>query len=194
MADAELPSNPTSSVKQLASIVAGSVLFANLAFFFLSERYFADRVAKHGAGELAHLPGTRLHFAIFTAVVGIGLIGAIARPLWVGHGLATLGGAVALVGGVAALQTDIPSVLGASLLIIGVIIPVVAWSSYRGGSRAAWAFLVSLAGTLGLITMFGAPTLGRLLGTGMWTAMILPGVLAVATTALLALSERYPEI
>lgn len=178
--------------KQLAGIVAGIVLFANVAFYFLSERYFIERAAKHGAGELAHLAGVRLYFTIFSSSVGAAAIAATASPFWVGHALGALAGPVALAGAIAALRTDIPMVLGTSLLTLGVLMPVVAVRS-KQGSRAAWAFLVALTGVLAMITMFGAPTIGRKLGISMWLAMILPGLLAVGAAALTRLSDRYRD-
>jgi hypothetical protein len=68
--------------------------------------------------------------------------------------------------------------------------PLLVWRS-ADGSRAAWAYLVALCGVMGLVLFFGAPKVRNLLGVGLWTAMILPGLLTVATTALVMVRGDY---
>jgi hypothetical protein len=117
-----------------------------------------------------------------------------------------------LIAGVAAFgHHDVPLVVGVTLLVSGVLMPVLAFYSYRQ-SRPAWAFLIALCGVFAVVEFFGAPKIRDAMGTGVWTwvirlgapnvheargglwiAMILPGLSAVATAALVSLRGTYVE-
>lgn len=181
---------PGKAAMQHAIVVGIVVVVANAMFFFLSERYYAERAAKHGAAELANLDPSRINFLIFSVVTAIGAIAAAISPRHVGHAVAVLAGFVSIVGGFAVMQSDIPATLGVTLLVLGSFFVVATKTSWQG-SRAGWATLVALCGVIGIMTMFGAPTLGRLFGVGIWVAMILPGMLYVGATALCLVHDEY---
>lgn len=186
------PKQPARPLLTNAGIALGVVAFANALFYFLSDKYFAERVAKHGPDELAGIDGARASFLVFSLVVGAAATAGTTMPRAVGHALGAAAGLACVAAAFAVFSSDLSVVLGATLLALGVIFPIAAHRSWHG-SRAAWAMIVSLAGTLGLITMFAAPTLGRMFGISMWQAMILPGLLAVAAMALFLIQDRYRE-
>jgi hypothetical protein len=85
-----------------------------------------------------------------------------------------------------------PAVLPAALLVLGVLYPVLVWRSLEH-SRGAWAFLISMCGVLAIVLLFGAPKVRGVLDIGLWTALIMPGLLAVATVGLAMLRVDYRE-
>jgi hypothetical protein len=97
-----------------------------------------------------------------------------------------------LAAGVASLVGGLPLVLAVTLLMSGVLIPVLAWFSYQR-SRAAWAFLVAMAGVFAVLTLFGAPRIAATLSASIPTVMIIPGLFAAATVALINLRGDYVE-
>lgn len=183
--------NPTLVV---GAIVAISVITLNAVFLLLSWRYFVSKRADVMAAPISdsHIMGVRLAFAAFTATIGAGVVAATVSPRWVGHGIA---GALALgsiVAGFFALGTSIPTVLGVALLFLGMMVPLMIWRSLVY-SRAAWSFLLSTCAVLGLVLMFGAPKVRGLLGIGLWTAMIIPGMLVLGAVALGLARRDYRE-
>lgn len=110
--------------------------------------------------------------------------------VWIGHGIPAAAGVASLVAAVGALQSDIQITLVISLLVLGVLLPALAWLSW-GRNRAAWAFLVSLSIVLGIMTLFGAPKVRNLVGIPLAAALIIPGAFAVAAFCLSALGHRY---
>jgi hypothetical protein len=188
---ASKPANPTLIVAVIAGV---SVIALNAIFLLLSWRYFLGKRADLMAEPIsdAHIMGVRLAFAAFTATIGVGVVAATVSPRWVGHGIA---GALALgsiIAGFFALGTSIPMVLGVTLLFLGLIVPLMIWQSLVY-SRAAWSFLLSTCAVLGLILMFGAPKVRGLLGIGLWTAMIIPGLLVLGAVALGLARRDYRE-
>ena len=191
LAAAPKQANPTVVV---AAIVAMAVIALNAMFLLLSWRYFAAKRADVMAALItdAHITSVRLAFAMFTATIGVGVVAATVYPRWVGHGIA---GALALgsvIAGGFALGTSIPGVLGVALLFVGVLVPFMIWRSLVY-SRAAWSFLLATCAVLGLVLMFGAPKVRGLLGIGLWTAMIIPGLLVLGAVALGLARRDYRE-
>lgn len=119
------------------------------------------------------------------------LVASVA-PRWVGHAIAFGVAVAALVSGVAAFVANLPSVLGVTLLAIGAVTPVLAVQSLRR-SRAAWSTLTAILAVLGIVTLFGAPKLRNVVGIQLATALIAPGLLAIAVMALSAVRGDYRE-
>jgi uncharacterized membrane protein YhdT len=83
-------------------------------------------------------------------------------------------------------------VLPATLLIAaGLFALLIRYSLQR--SRAAWASLASLCVVFGVVMLFGAPKIRGMVGVGMWIALIVPGLLGVATAALTMIRRDYRE-
>lgn len=177
---------------QIAGLVLMLVVLLNVAFYFLSDLYFADRVKRFGANELQHMPGVRTAFGVFSGVVGVAAILAAFAPKQVGHGLAAALGLLSLYAATASFGAGMQGALGVGLAVLGVAFPLLAWFSYRG-SRPAWAFLIALTSVMALMLLFGAPKVRNIVGVGLWTAMILPGLFSVATASLLVLRSRYSD-
>lgn len=177
---------------QLGILLAILALLANAGFYFLSDAYFADRAKKLGVQELARLPGARTEFAVFSIVIAAGVFAAGLRARAVGHGLAALLGLGAVIAGLAGIGS-LPVVLVICLLLTGVALGALAHRSYHARSRPAWACLSSLCLVGGIVTLFGAPKLRTSLETGLWIALIIPGMLAVATWALAQVRADYRE-
>lgn len=62
----------------------------------------------------------------------------------------------------------------------------------RGGSRAAWSFLVAIQGVLTVYFLFGAPTFKKLLDASLGVAMFPALLCAVAAVALVVARRDYP--
>jgi hypothetical protein len=175
---------------QLAILVGIIALVLNAGFYFLSEAYFDDRAKRFGAQELAGLAGARVDFAIFTIVVGAAAILAAIWPRAVGHAIPAL----AVVGSLLAtpFAASIGVVLPAMLVLVaGTFGFLIRLSLER--SRAAWSYLAALCAVYGVVLFFGAPKIRGLVDVGMWIALIVPGLLWVATAALRAIRAEYRE-
>jgi hypothetical protein len=171
-----MESEPSKSASQLAVFVATSAAGLNVLFYLASGHYYAGRP------DIAALGGVRIAFAALTISVGLAAIGAAKMPGAVGHGLAVLLGLATFAAGIAG-ASSMPPVMTATLLVVGALMPVLAWRSLTG-SRPAWSFLISLLAVFAAVTFFGAPKIRTLLGIGIWTALIVPGLLIAAVCAL----------
>lgn len=175
---------------QLAILVGVIALVLNAGFYFLSEMYFDDRVTRFGAQELQGLSGARVDFAIFTIVVGLAAILAAIRPRSVGHVIPALAGVGSLLAApfAASLGIVLPVML---VLVAGAFGFLIRYSLER--SRAAWSYLAALCAVYGVVLFFGAPKMRGLVGVGMWIALIVPGLLWVATAALRTIRAEYRD-
>jgi hypothetical protein len=172
-------------VRTASLIIAGLVLF-NTAFWFLSSLYLGD----HPTQADANLMMVRGAFGVMTGVLAIAIFLSSLAPRGVGHALCVLLGAMSLVSGVEAIARDMPPVLAMTLLLAGVLFPVLAYASWRG-SRVAWSYLISMATVFGLVTFFGAPKVRAQLGTSLWYALIVPGLFFMTVASLTMIRERY---
>ena len=180
----------------LFTAVAAFVI-VNAAFYFLSGNYFdAHHQIVGGTSVPAYSPAQAMHIRVVFAVVSgvlvaVGFAAALQRRV-VGHALAALLGVANLVGGVAALTHGLPGALVATQIVIGLVMPALAWQSYRR-VRAAWSFLVAMCGVLALADLFGAPKIRGVLDVSLWATMIIPGLYAVACVTLAQLSADYVD-
>ncbi len=177
---------------QIAGMVIIFCALANVAFYFLSDLYFADRARRYGAEAMASIPGVRVAFGVFTGAIGLMSILAALAPRWVGHGIPTATGLTAIVAAFGAWTHGLQPTLAVALVLVGLLLPALAWLSLHK-SRAAWSMLLAMCAVLGLMLMFGAPKVRGLLGVGLWTALIVPGLLAVAAVALAMVHRDYTE-
>lgn len=177
-----------------ATVIAGTALAFNAAFFFLSDLYFeAHKISAPGVGEIvdqAALGSARVAFAVLSLLVAGSAFAASLAPRIIGHALAVMIGIGALIGAYGSLDHHMPTVMSAVLIAVGVLLPMLAHFSWRG-SRAAWSFMISIICVFGIVTFFGAPKVRNILGIGFWTAMILPGLHFVAVTALAMVRGEY---
>lgn len=177
---------------QIAGLVATAAVITNIAFYFLSGLYYEDRAAIYGSVTPEHITSVRITFAVFTGVVGAASVVAALQPLWVGLGIAGLASIAALVGGVAAATHKMTPVLPAALIVSGVVIAVLVWKTVER-VRSAWAFLIGMTSVLAAVLLFGATKVRSVLDVGLYTALIIPGLLAVATVALTMIRDDYRE-
>jgi hypothetical protein len=185
-------------IKRMAIVCVTAFVLVNVAFYLMSGSYFAShREIVVGVGSVAtYTPELAMHvrmtFVVFSGVVAaFGFVAGL-EPRKVGHLLPVLLGLADLAGAVGAFTHDAPAVVGVTLLVAGLLLPVLAHFSFRG-SRPAWAFLVAMCGVFALVEFFGAPKVSRAINVGLWTAMILPGLNAVAVAALASLRGSYVE-
>ena len=177
---------------QVGGIVITAVAILNVAFYFLSVMYFDDRAARFGALSEAQISGVRGAFAMFTGSIGIASIISTLAPREIGHGIAGLAGLGSLYAAYGAFSHEMPGVLTAALVVLGVAFPLLVWRSLAR-SRAAWAALTSLCSVYATVLLFGAPKVRGILGVGLWTALIIPGLLAVATVAMTMIRDDYRD-
>jgi hypothetical protein len=191
-------SNAQEQTKRMAILCASAFLALNAAFYVLSDSYFDSHrqlvagvsVPSYSPEQITHV---RTMFAVFSGVVAAC---GFAAGIWTrvtGHLVPLLLGACYLVSSISLFRSDAPGVLWVVAFVLGVVMPVLAWSSYRHRSRAAWAFLVTICGVLAVSQFFGAPKIARGLDLSLWLAMILPGLEAVAAAALVSLRAEYVD-
>ncbi len=179
---------------QLTIIILVAALMLNVLFYFLSGFYYDDKRASQGLMSTitdATVNGTRISFAIFTGLTAATLCAAMFAPKWVGHGASALIGLASIVGAVFAARAGMPNALTVSLVIIGLLYPALAVLSLIRQSRAAWSFLCALSWVLGVVMLFGAPKIRSQADIGLWTAMIIPGMLAATGIALTMVRRDY---
>ncbi|HEY1556859.1 MAG TPA: hypothetical protein VGF94_18615 [Kofleriaceae bacterium] len=108
----------------------------------------------------------------------------------IGHVLAILIGGAALLAGAETMLHDLPSVMTATLVLAGSLLPVLAWLSMRG-SRASWSFTIAITAVLGVMTLFGAPKVCNLIHIPLAVAAIAPVLCILAVTMLSTLGPDY---
>jgi hypothetical protein len=120
------------------------------------------------------------------------------RPAWqdmdglgiAGHGLAAALGILALIAAVFSFRAGIQITLTVALVIVGVLLPALAWLS-ANRSRGAWSFLISLSAVLGIMTLFGSPKVRALVGIHIGIALAIPLAFVFMLFALWAQDHRY---
>jgi hypothetical protein len=184
-------------IHRLALLFAAGWLVVNAAFFALSGSYFGSHhQVVGGASVPTFSPDQATHIrvvfaAMSGAVTAVAFVAGLARR-GIGHVLAALLGVANLVLGFFAFLHDQPGALTATLLVTGLVVPTLAYFSYRR-ARAAWAFLVALCGVFAVVGLFGAPKVSRVLDVSLWTTMIFPGLYVVACASLALLRDEYVE-
>jgi len=185
----------TKAATQIAIIVVAFALLLNVSFYFLSGLYYDDKRASQGLMTLITdktVRDTRISFAVFTGVVTLSTVGTLFQPRWVSIGIAGAASLASLIAGVFAIRGGMPGALSVALLAIGMLIPVLVWGTIVR-ARAAWAFLTALAYVLAVVLLFGAPKIRAQINIGLWTAMVIPGLLAIAALGLTMIREDYRE-
>lgn len=107
-----------------------------------------------------------------------------------GHVLAFLVGVASFIGGIAGLFSSLPTVMGMTLLVVGLVLPVLAWRSLAY-SRGGWSFMVSLLAILATVTFFGAPKIRHVLDIPLGVAFLLPAIMITAVVALAQVRADY---
>lgn len=184
------------SLLQIASFVAIFVVVANVMFYLLSWMYFDDK-AKSAAVLFDPVDSgremtVRVQFAIFSIVVGFVTFLAAVSPRYTAHGIAAVVGVGTLISAGAAYMKDMPLVLPITLLALGVFLPLLAWKSLAR-VRGAWAFLLAICMVYATCLFFGAPKVRALLHVDLWTALIIPGILVVASISLNLIADDYKD-
>lgn len=180
---------------QVAILVAICVVVLNAAFYVLSGAYFDSKRGGFGAAPITddQINAARMQFAAFTVIVGAAAIAAGFAARAVGHAIATVVGLGSFVAAIYAFQSSLPKVLPVTLFLLGGLMPVLAYLSLYRHVRAAWAFLLATTTTYATVLFFGAPKVRAQLDIGLWSALILPGLLVVATVALTLIRHDYRE-
>jgi len=175
----------TRKQSELAYLFGGSVIVFNILFFAASHFYFADKIV--GEGDIQN---ARIAFAVLSLVIAAIGYAAALWPRPVGHALAGCLAVAAIAGGIAGFVADKPPVMNMTLLVTGAMLPLLAWRSWHH-SRAAWSFLVAMMTVFSIVNFFGAPKVNHMLHTGLWYALIIPGLQVVAVISLSTLRGEY---
>lgn len=183
---------PQRRVLQFSVIVLVITLLLNVLVYFVADDYYRSRAGSSGAVPADLLWKTRAAFALFSGLTGLVAVAAVWSPRVIGHGIPALAVLASFAAGIAAARADYHPVLPASLIVIAVVLVELIRSSLKG-SRAGWAFLASMCGVLATVTLFGSTKVRNALDIGLWHAMLIPGVLAGATAALILASDRYRD-
>ncbi|MGE0397790.1 MAG: hypothetical protein AB7T06_13800 [Kofleriaceae bacterium] len=179
--------------KQISIIIVIATAALNAAFYFLSQMYFEDRAATYGMASPEAIKATRVAFGVMSGVVGVTAIITQFAPRLLAHALAGIVAIAALVGAGAAFNKDYHPVLGVALGLIGVLLIVLVYLSLQSKSRPAWSFLVATCAVGALVTLFGATKIRNATDVSLYYALILPGILIVATVMLINLADDYAE-
>jgi len=174
---------------RLAIVCTVAFVGLNIVFYLMSNSYFETQRPPLSHDEMTKI---RASFAVFSAVIAAGAFLAGFRARWVGHALPLLLGAVNIVAGIAALIHHLTLALSMTLLISGLLMPVLSWQSFHR-SRPAWAFLFTMCLVFAVAEFFGAPKIRGALDVSLWTTMILPGLNAVAAGALILIRHEYVD-
>jgi hypothetical protein len=181
---------PAPTTTQVAMRTATVVVIAcgalNAAFYPLSDLYF-DSHKNLGPAEI------RWAFMQFTLAVGLASFAVALAPRVIGHLAAGLLGLSNVIAAIVSFAGGLTPVLGIALFIGGGTMIALAYFSYFHKSRAAWAFLAAICGVFGTCLLFGAPKVRSVVGIGLWTALIFPGLNYVAMTALIMLRGEYRQ-
>lgn len=133
-------------------------------------------------------------FVAMIVIVAGSLIAAMAWPRATAHLLGGLFGLVSSLTGLFTITSGgIPVTLSIVLIAMGAGSLVMAQRSYQYRSRPSWAFLAAILGVMGVCTLFGAPKIRNLIGTTMWIALMIPGLLTVACVAFGLIAKDYRE-
>ncbi len=186
------PQREPASAAQIAGIVVVSTVVTNIAFYFLSGLYFEDRSAIYGGVTPDHISSVRFAFGVFTGSVAIASVIASLHPRLVGHAIAGITGILALVAGVAAFWKGLTPVLPSALIVSGLVLFLLVWKSLER-VRGAWSFLIGMTSVFSAVLLFGSTKVRGALDVGLWTALIIPGMLAVATIALSMTRDDYRD-
>lgn len=183
---AETARTPQNETLKIAAVVIGATIALNIAFMFLSAMYFESK-PKHVEGDINSVRGA---FAMLTGITALASLGASLAPRVIGHGLAYALGVASVVGGAVALASPMPSVMGYTLKVAGVLTVILARRSWRG-SRAAWSFLIAMLAVLATVTFFGAPKIRHVLDISLWHSLMIPSLQIVAVVALSTLRADF---
>lgn len=186
------PVRDPKSLAQVAMLVGTAAILTNVAFYILAGKYFEDRSAIYGGVTPEQVAGVRLAFGVFTGSVAVASIVAAWQPMLFGHIVTALASIAALIAGVSAAKHDMTAVLPVSLLVSSAVLGTLTWKSLDR-SRPAWAFLVGMTSILSAVLLFGATKVRGALDVGLWTALIIPGLLVVATVALTLVRDEYRD-
>ena len=180
---------------QLTVVFLVAAVALNVAFFFLSGVYYDDKRASQGlltTITASTVNGTRFSFGLFTGSVTLALIATSFVPKWASHGLVGVTAIASLIASAFAIRAGMPGALWMALLVIGVMLPFLIWQSLVK-SRAAWSFMCAICYVLAVVLLFGAPKVRAQVGINLWTAMIIPGLLAVAAVGLTMIRRDYRD-
>lgn len=183
----DVVSTPRRQSLHTAGIVAGAALTLNVAFYAMSSVYFSDK--PHQPADINAVRGA---FALVSFIIALASYAAGLAPRMIGHGLAVVIGIASLIGGIAGLVSNLPVVMALTLVVSGVLLPVLALSSFKH-SRSAWAFLISMLAVLATVTFFGAPKIRHVMHIGLWHALVIPGLMVVAVIALTMVRSEYKD-
>jgi hypothetical protein len=153
----------------------------------------ADPEAAAAAAAWAATKAT-FFWGFFTfSTFGVAAVTAAAlRPRIVGHALAALfGGLFLLSAGVTLFRTEMPVLVGIFQAAIGALMLRLSYASYKK-DRAAWAFLLSLAGVLAIALLFGAPRIRDAMNVPrLWFVMLIPAVMSAVAVGLYGARKDY---
>lgn len=109
-----------------------------------------------------------------------------------GHGLAVVIGAASFVAGILALVKGLPGVMGVTMIVVGLLMPVLAHFSWRF-SRAAWATMIATLCVFGAVTLFGSPKIATVMHIDLGIALLIPIVQVAAVVLLAQIRGEYRD-
>lgn len=179
----------------IAGFIAAGAVVVYIAFYFLSDAYYADR-AKTMFIPDEQIRHVRIAFGVLDGVLAVAGILASRFPRLIGHSLAVLAGGTAIVGSL--MLPDVNLVMPIAMFTVGGLLLALTWGSLER-RRSSWAFLVGVTSVFGVIMLFGSTKLRDVLTQAfdrpisLYYPLIVPGLLAVATVAFALVRREYRE-
>jgi len=183
--------DPRASMR-ISAIILGVTVLLNLLFLYLSGEYFLDRAKVHGPVSEDEIRSVRMGFAAATGLTALAGCAAVYAPRIVAHSIPLLASLASFVAAAAGYSKGLHIVLPVSLLLLGLLLPLLTWKSFER-SRAGWSFLSGMVAILAVVMLFGSTKVRNVMGIGLWYAMIVPGLLGVGTAALGMIRRQYRD-
>lgn len=201
------PPRPLSRTEILVA-GGGALAVMLLAFGVLARMYYFDKVQGRffdlGPGmdldDIAGAEATRLMwdamffgYLTFAVVASAAVTAAVLWPREAAHALVGLFGLAYIASAIAVVtQTRMPVTIPIFQAAIGGLLLWLGYASWQNKDRAAWAFLMSLCGVLGLLLTFGAPQLRAAMGEPrLWYVMTAPALMTAIVVGLYRARDEY---
>lgn len=186
--------------QEILMVAGGALLLLDVAFFVLGRMYYMDKLeGAFFASDIADPEGAAASaawaytqsaffwgFFAFSTVGTAAVTAAVLWPRQLGHALAAAFGAYFIVSAVLVVtKTHMPFLIAVFQAAVGALFLRLTWVSWKQRDRAAWAFLLSLAGVLTVMLLFGAPQIRKAMDVPrLWYVMILPALMAATAVGL----------
>jgi hypothetical protein len=193
--------------QEILMLAGGAFILVNVAFGVLGRMYYMDKLAGGfeadpsiadpyaAASSLAWAYVRDVFFFSFLVFSIVGTAAMTAAVLWPRHYAHAMAGAFALyyvASAIAIAFSNMPILVAVFQAAVGVLFLRLGYASWKHKDRAAWAFLLALAGVMALLLLFGAPQIKAAMHLPrLWYVMLLPALMASVAVGLYRARNEY---